>query len=102
MALQEPRVLKEIRIVRQNLRRDSYLNAGPLKVAIAGEKMKRSGQMNLSKIRSKAQGLIYGRVTQGASLWRGIDPIKVEIVVSVRDHAIREREFTILLGRFFQ
>jgi hypothetical protein len=62
-------------IVRQNLRRDSYLNAGSLKVAIAGEKVKRNGQMDLSKIRSKAQGLIYGRVTQGASLWRRIDPI---------------------------
>jgi len=102
MALQEPRVLKEIRIVRQNLRRDSYLNAGSLKVAVAREKVKRSGQMNLSKIRSKAQGLIYSRITQGPSLWRAIDQIKVQIVVSLRDQAIRERECTIFLGRFFQ
>jgi hypothetical protein len=56
-------MLQEIRVVRQNLRRNSYLNAGS-QSRDSRKKVKRSGQMNLSKIRSKAQRLIYGRITK--------------------------------------
>jgi hypothetical protein len=64
--------------------------------------MKRRGQVNFGKIRSKPQGLIHSCITQRASIWRVIDPIPIEIIVSLRDQAICEREFTILFGRFFQ
>jgi hypothetical protein len=58
--------------------------------------------MNFGKIRSEPQGLIHGRITQRAPCWGVIEPIKVEKVVGLRDEAIRERKFTILLRRFFQ
>ena len=51
-------------MVWESLRCDRDLNVCSLNVTIAAEKVKRSGQMNLSKIGSKTQSLVYGRVAR--------------------------------------
>jgi hypothetical protein len=57
--------------------------------------------MRLRKIGAKPQGFIHRCITQSASLWCVIDPINVETVVSLRNQAVRDREFAVLLDRFF-
>ena len=80
---------------------NGYLDAGPFKVARAVE-VRSYRQMNFGKVASKPQGLIERRVGESASLWRRIDIIKIEAIVSLREYAIGERELAVLLNRLFE
>jgi len=81
--------MKEFRIVWQSSCRDSYLNTNSLNVAIAVREVPSHCQMNLGKIGSEPHGLIYGRITQRASLQCVIDPSNVEKAVSIGHPAVR-------------